>query len=168
MGSNPTVSALWAVRHIPKSVSHQTEICSIRAFPALSGVFVVSVGRSGPSKSRCCGLGLLLGCVEADGSLGDASGDLAGLFVPHYMYVELVCLFTKSELKGAQAMTGVTFSLISAEEQWEIFDDAARRLLDIDGAEFARRWDCGEYLGKDEPGVMQVAILRPSGWPHAC
>ena len=64
-------------------------------------------------------------------------------------------------------MAGVSFELISDEEQWEIFDDAARRLLNVDGSEFARRWDCGEYLGSDEPGVMQVAILRPNGWPHA-
>ena len=68
---------------------------------------------------------------------------------------------------GRKAMAGVSFELISDEEQWEIFDDAARRLLDVDGSEFARRWDCGEYLGSDEPGVMQVAILRPNGWPHA-
>ncbi len=67
----------------------------------------------------------------------------------------------------SQAMAGVSFELISAEEQWEIFDDAARRLLDIDGFEFARRWDGGEFLNRDEPGVMQVAILRPHGWPHA-
>ncbi len=61
-------------------------------------------------------------------------------------------------------MTGVSFELISDEEQWEIFDDAALRILGVDGSEFARRWDCGEYLGSDEPGVIQVAILRPSGW----
>ena len=35
----------------------------------------------------------------------------------------------------------------------------------IDGIEFARRWDSGEFLNRDEPGVMQVAILRPHGWP---
>ena len=64
-------------------------------------------------------------------------------------------------------MAGVSFELISDEEQWEIFDDAARRLLNVDGSEFARRWDSGEFLGSDEPGVMQVAILRPNGWPHA-
>ena len=64
-------------------------------------------------------------------------------------------------------MAGVSFELVTAEEQWEIFDDAARRLLDIDGFEFARRWDNGEFLNRDEPGVMQVAILRPHGWPHA-
>ena len=67
----------------------------------------------------------------------------------------------------SKAMGGVSFERISAEEQWEIFDDASRRLLDIDGAEFAGRWDRGEFVGRDEPGVMQVAILRPSGWPNA-
>ena len=63
-------------------------------------------------------------------------------------------------------MTGVTFELVTAEEQWKIFDGAARRLLDIDGTEFARRWDAGEYLNRDESGVKQVAILRPYGWPR--
>ncbi|MCY4425106.1 MAG: hypothetical protein OXC06_18760 [Acidimicrobiaceae bacterium] len=61
----------------------------------------------------------------------------------------------------------MSFELISAKEQWDIFDDASRRLLSIDGAEFAGRWDRGEFVGKDEPGVMQVAILRPSGRPDA-
>ena len=61
-------------------------------------------------------------------------------------------------------MTGVSFELISDEEQWKTFDDAARRLLGVAGSEFARRWDCGEFLGSDEPGVRQVAILRPNGW----
>lgn len=45
-------------------------------------------------------------------------------------------------------MAGVSFELISAEEQWKIFDDAARRLLDMDGPEFARRWDSGEFFGQ--------------------
>ena len=64
-------------------------------------------------------------------------------------------------------MTGEAFGLVSAEEQWKILDDAARRLLDVDAAEFARRWDRGEYLNKDESAVKQVAILRPHGWSHA-
>ncbi len=63
--------------------------------------------------------------------------------------------------------TGVEFQLITDEQQWAIFDSAARRLLHVAGAEFADRWDTGEYAGSDEPGVMQVAILRPDGWPHA-
>ena len=64
-------------------------------------------------------------------------------------------------------MTGVSFELISAEEQWKIFDTTARRILNVSGAEFARRWDNGEYFDRDEPGVMQVAILRPNGSSHS-
>ena len=63
-------------------------------------------------------------------------------------------------------MGSVTFDLISDEEQWEIFDASAGRLLGMDGTEFASKWDDGEFIGKDDPGIMQVAILRPSGWTH--
>lgn len=60
-------------------------------------------------------------------------------------------------------MSGVMYELIDKTQQWQIFDDAARRLLSIGGDEFARRWDNGEYSGNDESGVMQVAFLRPYG-----
>ncbi|WP_419946514.1 hypothetical protein [Candidatus Poriferisodalis sp.] len=58
-------------------------------------------------------------------------------------------------------MSGVTYELIDDQQQWQIFDEAARRLLSIDGEEFERRWERGEYLDNDDSGVMQVAFLRP-------
>ena len=61
-------------------------------------------------------------------------------------------------------MTSVEANLMSAEEHWEMFDNAARRHLDMSGSEFALRWDRGEYFDKDEPWVMYVAGLRPDGW----
>lgn len=57
----------------------------------------------------------------------------------------------------------VEFELISEQESWDVFDDASQRLLGIPGADFASRWDAGEYASADEINVMQVAMLRPSG-----
>ncbi|HVX69505.1 MAG TPA: hypothetical protein VHA79_07395 [Mycobacteriales bacterium] len=57
----------------------------------------------------------------------------------------------------------VRFEKISASESWKIFDDAAHRLLHIDGATFAERWDDGEYADDADTDVMKVAMLRPSG-----
>jgi hypothetical protein len=57
----------------------------------------------------------------------------------------------------------VEIEKISAEDSWEIFDAAARRLLRVSGEEFATRWDAGEYTADDDTRVMRVAMLRPSG-----
>ena len=65
-----------------------------------------------------------------------------------------------------RAMTSVDSHLISAEEHWEMFDNAARLRLNMSGEEFARRWDAGEYYDRDEPWVMFVASLRPNGRAH--
>lgn len=53
---------------------------------------------------------------------------------------------------------------LTPEEGHQLFDRAARRRLGISGAEFIRRWDAGEYVGKaDEPDVSTVAMLLPFG-----
>ena len=57
----------------------------------------------------------------------------------------------------------VEFEKISADRSWGIFDQAAHRLLGIDGATFAERWDSGSYADDSETDVMKVAMLRPSG-----
>lgn len=57
----------------------------------------------------------------------------------------------------------VKFQKISADGSWKIFDQAAHRLLGIDGATFARRWDNGSYADDSDTDVMKVAMLRPSG-----
>jgi hypothetical protein len=59
--------------------------------------------------------------------------------------------------------TEVEFDFISPDESWEVFDEAAHRLLDMSGDEFARRWDAGAYAQDDQIEVMQVAMLRPGG-----
>lgn len=57
----------------------------------------------------------------------------------------------------------VTFEKIDADQSWAIFDAAAKRLLDLDGETFAKRWDQGQYAEDADTDVMKVAMLRPSG-----
>lgn len=57
----------------------------------------------------------------------------------------------------------VKIEKITAADSWAIFDDAARRLLEVTGEEFAARWDSGAYAADDDTRVMRVAMLRPSG-----
>lgn len=57
----------------------------------------------------------------------------------------------------------VTFEMISRDASWQVFDDAAQRLLRMSGEEVARRWDAGEFAGSDSVALMQVIMLRPSG-----
>ncbi len=49
---------------------------------------------------------------------------------------------------------------LTAEEGRELFDNAARYYLDIDGDEFIRRWDSG-YYDDDPEAVMRLAMLLP-------
>jgi hypothetical protein len=47
-------------------------------------------------------------------------------------------------------------------EAWDVFDQAARRYLDIGGDEFLRRWDAGDYPDPDaQEGLMSVVMLIP-------
>jgi hypothetical protein len=39
---------------------------------------------------------------------------------------------------------------LTPEALWRIFDEEARRTLNISGEEFLRRWDAGAYDGDDE------------------
>lgn len=57
----------------------------------------------------------------------------------------------------------IEFEKINADGSWKIFDQAAHRLLGIDGATFVRRWDSGSYANDANTEVMKVAMLRPSG-----
>jgi hypothetical protein len=55
----------------------------------------------------------------------------------------------------------VQIELISAEQAWKFFDDAAQRELGISGSDFAERWDRGDFREKSSTAVMRVAMLRP-------
>lgn len=51
---------------------------------------------------------------------------------------------------------------ITRQEGTAIFDEVARRHLNMSGAEFLRKWDAKEFGDDpDQPGVMDVAILLP-------
>ena len=55
---------------------------------------------------------------------------------------------------------------MSAEESWDLFDQQARRYLNISGMEFIQKWDAGKYgdpddRSKNPPGVMRLAMLLP-------
>lgn len=51
---------------------------------------------------------------------------------------------------------------MSYEEGRAVLDEQARRYLGVDGDEFVRRWDAGEFADADSrPGVMRVAMLLP-------
>lgn len=60
-----------------------------------------------------------------------------------------------------------TVDYASPESARELFDDQARKLLNISGAEFLRKWDAGEYRDiVDAPGhrqIMRLAVLIPFG-----
>jgi hypothetical protein len=60
-------------------------------------------------------------------------------------------------------MGNVEVKRITQDESWRVFDRTARRLLNISGEEFSRRWDRGDYAERDAIDVMQVAMLRPGG-----
>lgn len=53
---------------------------------------------------------------------------------------------------------------ISDEEARAVFDQEARRLLNVSGDEFERRWHAGEYKDCTDPKVTQVAMLLPDAW----
>lgn len=57
----------------------------------------------------------------------------------------------------------VKFEKVTKKASWQIFDQAAHRLLGIDGATFVKRWDSGLYADDTDTRVMKVAMLRPSG-----
>ncbi|HEV7214127.1 MAG TPA: hypothetical protein VGP33_03305 [Chloroflexota bacterium] len=58
----------------------------------------------------------------------------------------------------------ITFHVMSPEEAWERFDQAAQPDLHVTGEAFIRAWDAGEFADEPErPEVVRVAMLRPLG-----
>ena len=57
--------------------------------------------------------------------------------------------------------------LFSAEQTCEAFDNLARSLMQMSGAEFIQRWDAGEFadIADDpvHPEIMRLAMLIPLG-----
>lgn len=49
---------------------------------------------------------------------------------------------------------------ISPEEGFAMFDREARRMLNISGEEFLRRWESGEYdEAPEQPGIARLVFL---------
>lgn len=57
----------------------------------------------------------------------------------------------------------VTYENITAEESWSVFDEAAKRLLGMDGHALVRKWESGELANNKTSELMRVLMLRPSG-----
>src|SRR5687767_13653234 len=73
-----------------------------------------------------------------------------------------------------EGTVATTVQLVDNREQYatpdegrELFDYQARKLLNISGEDFLRRWDAGEYREiADAPGhrhIMRLAMLIPFG-----
>ena len=64
----------------------------------------------------------------------------------------------------AQAPPVPTYRELTEEEARELFDELARRYLNMSGAEFLRAWDAGEFaadLEEERPEFMAVAFHLP-------
>jgi hypothetical protein len=58
----------------------------------------------------------------------------------------------------------ITFHVMSPEESWEGFDQAAQLYLHMSGEAFLKAWDAGEFdENPDRPEVMRLVLLRPFG-----
>lgn len=70
-------------------------------------------------------------------------------------------------MTATHEQTGNQIHWLSAEESQALFDERARQLLGISGAEFLRRWDAGEYDAiaddPEHPEIMRLAMLIPFG-----
>jgi hypothetical protein len=57
--------------------------------------------------------------------------------------------------------------VLSPEKRRAFFDQQARALMGLSGAEFLRRWDAGEFEAvaddPDHPEIMHLALLIPFG-----
>ena len=58
----------------------------------------------------------------------------------------------------------ITFHVMSPEEAWDRFDQAAQHYLHMSGDAFIGAWDAGAFdEHPDHSNVMCVAMLRPHG-----
>lgn len=69
-----------------------------------------------------------------------------------------------SELRNR---AGPPIILLGSDARRELFDERARKLMNISGEEFSRRWDAGEFddvaNDEDHPEVGELAALRSLG-----
>jgi len=61
-------------------------------------------------------------------------------------------------------LTVVAVAELGEHELRDVLDKEARRLLNVSGEEFVRRWKAGHYRDDSDPHVTQVAMLLPDAW----
>lgn len=61
---------------------------------------------------------------------------------------------------------GVTFVDLTPEEAWAEFDAEVRTRLGIGAADFARRYDAGEYDDPDDDPVVRTLAFDYEGLRH--
>ena len=65
---------------------------------------------------------------------------------------------------SATLLEDATVHILTPEEAWETFDEAARYYLHMSGQEFIKAWEAGKFDDDpDRPAVVRVAMLRPVG-----
>lgn len=67
----------------------------------------------------------------------------------------------------ARNRTETGYQILSPEESREVFDYQARKLVNMSGEEFLRRWDAGEFRELfDKPGyekLTRLVMMMPFG-----
>ena len=65
---------------------------------------------------------------------------------------------------GATMLEDATVHILTPEEAWETFDEAARSYLHMSGQEFIEAWEAGKFDDDpDRSSVVLVSMLRPVG-----
>ena len=68
---------------------------------------------------------------------------------------------------GADAASDEGIELLAPDDAWTFFDGQVRARLGVNGEEFVRRWDAGEYDDlvdeSEHPDIVRLAMLRPVG-----
>ena len=52
-------------------------------------------------------------------------------------------------------------TIVDRDEGMRLLDAAARKYLNMSGADFLRDWDAGKFVDPDQPEIMHVALLLP-------
>lgn len=60
--------------------------------------------------------------------------------------------------------TDVTVEELSEADAWAVFDDEARRLLNLSGVAFQEYWRAGKFADDEDPRITRVAMLMPGAW----
>lgn len=62
---------------------------------------------------------------------------------------------------NGSATGGPELHMMTKDEARQMFERQAQRWLGMNGEEFLRRWESGQYDETDDSRVLQVALLVP-------